>query len=771
LIKIAEVRKSIIDRLKIIFKTTLIITILFTSQVFSSRHSESGTIEGKVVSKETGNPLKGANVTLNSIYKTETDTSGYFIFESIPAGDCSLEVSFIGYSPVSIDDISITQDTIINLRVELLVNPVESEDIVVVGKYLQNPLRVTVNSTTIKPEAITDLPGSFGDITRAVSNNISLSKIDDRYNSMNVRGGSAIENGYYIDNIEISNMNHFPSQGSGNGPLGFLRAGLIDDVVFHTGGFPVQYGNKLSSIMDIKMRKGGEDDFHANGILDLTGISATMEGAINNNRGNWLLSSRRGFLGDLIDFEGSFDYFDLEGRGEYQINCKSNLSFLILGGKGKFDFSQSKIVDTTDGSFGLFDYTTGLIGANWTYQISGKAILQTSLAYSYASWVNDSAVTTSNSLLFENDSKKEMIKFRHNSFIPINNDVSLSYGFDIDYSILDYDYKIGSFLSSQGYSGARVEVDEEDKVLTGSMFFSLSKELYYRITIDCGLRLDHSEFNGNTQLSPRGGLSYNMSRNFKLYSLLGIYHQNLPSMLVYQQESFKYLENLKAVHFVLGWKAFYENVGSVTVEYYNKQYSRLPMDKQNQFAFVLDELVWNYGFMAGHRYLISEGEAYSKGIEISGEALFSQKISSQFGLAFFRSRYLDLSGEWRNRVGDNKLLVNLLLNYQPSDCWSFITNWVFAGGIPYTPNFDSYNSIGYYPWEINRSRLPDYHVLNVKGTKIFKMGNSVLSVYVELLNVYNRNNISAHNTDADRDSREGDRQLPFLPIIGLEYSF
>ncbi|MFH2049150.1 MAG: TonB-dependent receptor [bacterium] len=758
-----------------IFKNITVI-IFFTFYVFSSfvesgTDSEKGSIEGRIVSGETGKPLKGANVTLTNISKTETDSTGSFIFESIPVGLYRLEVSFIGYSPVTVDVLSVTEDTIINITVELLVNPVESDDIIVAGKYNRDPLRTTINSTTIKPEAITDLPGSFGDITRAISNNISLSKIDDRYNSMNVRGGSAIENGYYIDNIEISNMNHFPSQGSGNGPLGFLRADLIDDVVFHTGGFPVQYGNKLSSIMDIKMRKGGEDGFHAIGNLDLTGISATIEGAVNNNRGNWLLSSRRGFLGDLIKSEGDFDYFDFEGRGEYQINSKSNLALLVLGGIGKFDFSQSNIIDTSEGSFGLFDYTTGLIGVNWVHQNSGKAVLQTSFAYSYATWKNDEAVTTSNSLLFENDSKKEVIKLRNSSYVPINDDVSVNFGFDIDYNIVDFDYTIGSFVSSQGYGGSRVDVDVEDLILTGGMFFSLSKKFYHKITIDCGLRLDHSEFNNYTHLSPRVGLSYDLNENHKFYSCLGVYTQNLPLMLVLQHPDHKDLNNPEAVHIVLGWKANYQNSISLGVEYYNKQYSNLPMDKQDPQAFILDELVWNYGFMAGHRYLISEGESYTEGVEITAGIPFSQKLSSQFAMSLFRSRYKDLNDDWRNRVGDNKLLVNVLLNYQPSDSWSLFANWIFAGGIPYTPTYEYSNFIVYQPQDINRSRLPDYHVLNMRGSKSFKFSKSTLSLYLELLNIYNRNNISVHDTDADRDSREGDRQLPFLPIVGMEYSF
>ena len=758
-----------------VFKNITVI-IFFTYYAFSSFvesgiDSGKGNIEGRIISEETGKPLKGANVTLNSISKTETDSSGIFIFEAIPAGLYRLEVSFIGYSPVTIDKLCVTEDTIINITLELLVNPVESDDIIVSGKYNRDPLRTTINSTTIKPKTITDLPGSFGDITRAISNNISLSKIDDRYNSMNVRGGSAIENGYYIDNIEISNMNHFPSQGSGNGPLGFLRADLIDDVVFHTGGFPVQYGNKLSSIMDIKIRQGRNDGFHLNGKLDLTGVSATLEGGLKNKKGNWIASSRKGFLGDLVDFDGNFDYFDFEGRGEYQFSPKSNISILVLGGQGSFDLSKSESITAAGAFYGLFSYKTGLAGTNWIYRWSEKSYSQTSIAYSKASWKNDNDFVANNNQLLENQSNEDKIKIRHNSLISICNIADISFGFDFDYNNFKYDYVIGAFSSSQGYYGSEVDVYVNESLLNSGAFLNLSKIFFKKMTIDFGLRMDHSELNNETQFSPRGGISYILNAHHRFYSVVGSYKQDLPLMLVYQNPNNKDLENPKALHFVLGWKSFYKNFGSLTVEYYEKKYSEMPMDRGNPQAFILDELVWNYGFMGGHEYLVSAGEAYSKGVEISGEAFISQKITTQFGLALFRSRYLDLTGNWRDRVGDNKILINLLINYRPTKSWTLNANWVFAGGIPYTPIYHYYNMLVYRSQDINRGRLPDYHVLNMKGTKTFSIGKSSLSLYIELLNIYDRNNYSAYNSNADEYDRDGDKQLPFLPIIGMEYSF
>ena len=764
----------------IYFSAIILIFHLFAIAVYSSspanqtaiikpNPNKSRIIQGWILSKETSLPIESANVSFNGKKITDTDSTGFFKFTTSFIGTFSLEVSMVGYSSKVIrsNDKSVKFEIVFKMQI----SPVESENIVVLGKNVSHPLRSTVNSTTIKPETISDLPGVFGDITRFISNTVSLSKVDDRYNSMNVRGGSAIENGYYIDNIEISNMNHFPSQGSGSGPLGLIRADIIDDVVFHTGGFPVQYGNKLSSIMDIKLRKGGEDGFHAKGILDLTGISATAEGKIFNNKGNWLLSSRRGFLGDLIDFDGNFDYFDLEGRFEYNVNPKSNLSVLMLGGKGKYDLSRTESITTGNAFYGLFDYKTGLIGSNWTYRQSGKMISQTSIAYSFASWKNDNEFRNGDNLLLENESYEKKIKLRHSSIRSLQEKTSVLYGFDLDYNILKYDYVVGEFISSQGYKGDSIEVNENKSILNSGTFLNISQELSDKITFDFGLRLDHSEFNGSTLLAPKGGVEFKLNEHHNLYSRFGKYNQSLPLMLVFQTSDNRLLKNPKAFHFVLGWKSYYQGIGSLSVELYNKQYSDMPMDTLKPQAFILDELVWNYGFMAGHNNLVSTGKAFSRGVEINGETLFSQKISSQFGIAYFRSRYLDFNGDWRDRIGDNKLLINILLKYNPSKNWSFITNWMYAGGVPYTPTYQESEYVRYNPDDINRGRLPDYHVLNVKCTKRFSIKKSVLSLYVELINVYNRRNVSPFNVQENTNSCDGDSQIPFLPIVGMEYSF
>jgi outer membrane receptor protein involved in Fe transport len=201
----------------------------------------------------------------------------------------------------------------------------------------------------------------------------------------------------------------------------------------------------------------------------------------------------------------------------------------------------------------------------------------------------------------------------------------------------------------------------------------------------------------------------------------------------------------------------------------------MPLDTLRPEIFVLDELVWNYGFVSGHNNLVSLGKASSRGIEITGKTYLSQNISSHFGIAWFRSRYLDLNKDWRSRIGDNKLLVNILLNYHPTPKWSIALNWIYAGGTPYTPYDQKLTELNnreiFLKDDINRGRLPDYHVLNMKFSRMFSFKNSSLNLYIELLNAYDQTNISYYKWDEKSRKQKSEKQLPFLPIVGMEYSF
>ena len=112
-------------------------------------------------------------------------------------------------------------------------------------------------------------------------------------NDLVVRGGSPFENGFYVDNIQIPNINHFPTQGASGGAISILNVDFIEDVTFYTGGFSCAYADRLSSIVDITLREGNRDEFDGQIDLHMAGFGGNVEGPFANKKGSWFFSARR----------------------------------------------------------------------------------------------------------------------------------------------------------------------------------------------------------------------------------------------------------------------------------------------------------------------------------------------------------------------------------------------------------------------------------------------------------------------------------------------
>ena len=149
---------------------------------------------------------------------------------------------------------------------------------VVTAGYFHTKAVQPVSITSLSAEEIRRAPGSGGDISRVIMGLPSLAKVNDQSNSLIVRGGSPLENGFFLDCIEIQNINHFPSQGATGGPIGMVNIDLIDEVNFTAGGFSASHGDKLSSVLQMTMREGNRENFEGQLDLSVMGFGGVAEG-------------------------------------------------------------------------------------------------------------------------------------------------------------------------------------------------------------------------------------------------------------------------------------------------------------------------------------------------------------------------------------------------------------------------------------------------------------------------------------------------------------
>jgi outer membrane receptor protein involved in Fe transport len=296
-----------------------------------------------------------------------------------------------------------------------------------------------------------------------------------------------------------------------------------------------------------------------------------------------------------------------------------------------------------------------------------------------------------------------------------------------------------------------------------------------RLSTTVGLRVDYFSLNKNSAFSPRFSFAYRFSNRTSLNGAAGLFHQNLPLLLLSQNDENRLLKDPSARHYILGITHLLTENTRFSLEIYQKDYKNLPIDPAQPALLLLDELFYRYGFFFNHKSLVGAGEAYSRGVEI----MLQKKLAKNFyGLAsasYFRTRYKGLDGITRNRVFDNRIIFSLEGGYKPNSKWEFSLRWIFAGGPPYTP-FDEeasrvLNRAVLDANNINAARYPDYHSLNVRFDRRFHFSGSNLIFYLSVWNAYNRKNVATYFWNQVENQQGVIRQWGALPIFGLEFEW
>ncbi|MBK7159623.1 MAG: TonB-dependent receptor plug domain-containing protein [Ignavibacteria bacterium] len=206
---------------------------------------------------------------------------------------------------------------------------------------------------------------------------------NDQRNDIIVRGGSPAENLILIDGIEIPNINHFGTDGSTSGAIGFINVKFIQETGILTGGFPTTFGDKLSSVIDINFREGSKKKFYSDINLSIAGFGGIFEGPLSE-KGSYLFSVRRSYLElikNSIRLTSVPNYWDFNLKADYEISPKDKITLIGLLGLDKIDFSEESAENNPYGN-SQDDQKTFAAGINYK-KLFKKGFIQTVLSDSY----------------------------------------------------------------------------------------------------------------------------------------------------------------------------------------------------------------------------------------------------------------------------------------------------------------------------------------------------------------------------------------------------
>ncbi|MBC8400042.1 MAG: TonB-dependent receptor [Candidatus Marinimicrobia bacterium] len=297
---------------------------------------ESGVISGSITDNATQQPLPGVNVIVEgTMLGAASDEDGYFHIIGIPIGFYHVRFSAIGYEPLVKLNIRVVTNRPAIIKAELEQQTIELEGITITREYFEKEKDALVSSRTVDLNEIRRDPVGAIDIQRMMQALPAVVSASDQQNEIVVRGGSPGENLFLMDNIEISNPNHFGQPGTGGGPINMINTLFIDRVDFMAGAFPAKYGDKASSVMEISLREGSRLTHSQDVDMSMAGIGLNVEGPLFAGRGSYLASFRKSYLELIIASTGLTAvprYWSMQSKLTYDVTSIDKLMFNFVHG-------------------------------------------------------------------------------------------------------------------------------------------------------------------------------------------------------------------------------------------------------------------------------------------------------------------------------------------------------------------------------------------------------------------------------------------------------
>jgi hypothetical protein len=739
-----------------------------------------GQVAGRVVSAEMQQPLAGVAVTLGAGGAAAiTDEVGAFTIVGIGPGSHTLHARRPGYLARAVPDVVVRPGRTTALVVEMERAAVELEGLTVRPSFFPRGDEQPAGSIGFSAEEVRRAPGSAGDISRILLGLPSLAKVNDQYNGLAVRGGSPSENLFLVDNIAIPNLNHFPSQGSSGGAIGLLNVDLLRDVRLLAGGFGAAYGGRMSSVVEIALREGNRRELSGQADLDFMGFGAVAEGPLPG-AGSWLVSARRSYLDLLVsrlDVGTTLAprFGNAQAKLTYDLGRAHQVTALGVWADDRIRSDMETAVLNDMQVFGRQDLAQGTVGVNWRALWGGSALSTTSLSLGSSSFDEEFTETATGLRLFDNRSREQALRLRNVNQARLHRRTMLRFGLEAEQLVGEFASRHEAHTDAYDAPAPALELDGRLAAGAAGGFVSVGPMPLGRLSTTLGVRADRFAFGRRAHVAPRLSLSYRLTDATSIGAAAGLYHQPLATVLLAQGAGHRGLPTPEATHWVLGLQRLLAPDTRLTVEAYRKSYRNLPLDPDRPALFVMDEAVLGNGFFSAHESLFAEGRARSSGVEATLQKRLAERVYGLASAAYFRARYRDAAGQWRDRAYDNRLLLSGEGGYRPSPGWEVSARWIYAGGTPHTP-IDITESAAQGRTvldgtRINGERYPDYHSLNVRLDRRFNFRRSTLAGYVSVWNAYNRANVASHFWNPRSGEVDSVTQWGILPIFGVRYAF
>lgn len=717
------------------------------------------TISGTVSDASTGEELIGATVYIKELGSgTTTNTYGFYSL-TVADGDYELVAQFIGYTPVT-KRICLSQNIKVNFSLETATTEIAQVD--VKGEKLnRNLMNPDMGMEKLQIATIKSIPALFGetDVIKSIQFLPGVGTSGEGFIGYNVRGGGTGQNMMLLDEATVYNAAHL------FGIFSVFNNDALKDVKFYKGGIPAEYGGRLSSLLDVRMKEGSPQKLGVNGGIGLLSSRLTIDGPILKDRCSFIVSGRRSYMDiffplyrDNIPDDTKLYFYDMNAKVNFRVNDNNRLFASGYFGRDVMNYAGVMQID----------YGNRTLTTRYNHLFNDRLFSNLSVIYSHFMYGLEESDTRWESSIRDWNAKADVTFFAtpqntlktggqltYHKFTPFivkaganspnymknvsQHNNSLEYAAYVTHEtkiggIIDVDYGLRLSMFQNFGKAEVVNLDENynavDTTRHTKGVFNTYKGLEPRISV-------------NWRLTDKASLKANFQQTYQYVHLASNTMSPLPI-----DSWFASNPNVKPERCRMVSLGYFQNTQNdmyafSAETYYKKMYDVVDF-KDHADMFVSDDIATQ----------IRTGQGYSYGLELmlkKQEGRFTGWISYTYSRTFTKVETIN-NNEYYPSNYDKPHDLSVVATYDVLPRLHLSLNWVYSTGAPRTlptGRFEYNGVIAPVYAERNKLRLPDFHRLDLSATfdlkTVERKGRPWLeqNLNLSIYNVYNRHNAAS----------------------------
>ena len=728
--------------------------------------SPSATLSGVVVEAETGQPLAHALVRVDGLAQTLTSEAGRFEVTGLPRQPVRLTVSVVGYILIQ-RTVDLTKGDVLDLTVPLSGGTgTYTETVTVTAAPFRAAEPGVAVQQTLGSAELQILRGVLADDPlRAIQALPGVATGDDLRSEFSVRGSDFGHMNFTVEGFQAPYLLHTVrviEDRASTGSVAMVNSDVIEDATLMSGGYAQRFGNRTGAELDFRLRAGSRDRNHLRVAVGGTAASVVAEGPIGGaRRGSWLFSARKSYLDALIDRltdEGlGFAFSDVQGKAVYDLTSRQRVELAVVGGRSRLERAPDEVDELE-----FYSGTNASAAAIGTWALSlSRGFVNVRMFAGVNEFHNDTirAVPLDAGL-------DRLFAARTDFGVVLRKGVQLDGGAQVE-----YDFRSRRHDREAGGTFRRVNAFDADAE-RGGAYVHLKWDAGRGLALMPGARVDAWSLTGQRTASPWFLTEWRTRRGFSVRGGVGLYQQFADFEHVVGALGVAGMPPERATGFDLGVEQTVRGVWRFSLAGYDRSESDFIRRPGGETKVVSGRLIRG---SPTARYA-SRLEGYARGVEMFVQRRDPNGVSGWLAYAFGRSRYTDVvTGETFWTDLDQRHALNAYASYRVSTHWNLGAKFRVGSNFPVPGYYREQDGLHFVAETRNELRLPVYARLDVRASRTFTWARSRLTLFGEVINILDRDNVRANPPTIDGRTWQTrhlfETMIPIVPSAGVLVEF